>query len=286
MEDIKLNVKKGTYEDMQEHYNEIGDKDFLLVEDKDVPVPETADAGKVISVNSDGEYELTTPTGGGGVPSGGTEGQVISKVDSTDQNVEWKTLTASDIPVDNSQSVQDNLERIDLEVEGLVDDVADLNSGKLNASKNAVANVGGLVTPTAVLSSNELVGIGTNGEQIRVQLGDGLTLEGSTSPYTLKASGGGGGGSITGYSLNITTYGPAGLNMKVLLFDNNVLKVVDVTSATTLANVIGFFNLSAHPDTAISGSQMFNISTGQLQTPTKTTDFYLLIQNSTLSAEN
>lgn len=72
--------------------------------------------------------------------------------------------------------------------------VFDALAGKLNASKQAVATVGGLVTPTAVLSSNELVGIGTNGEQIRVQLGEGLTLEGSTSLYTLKASGGGGGG--------------------------------------------------------------------------------------------
>ena len=64
--------------------------------------------------------------------------------------------------------------------------------GKLNSSKSDVASVGGLVTPTAVLASNELVGVGVNGEQVRIQLGEGLTLEGSTSPYTLKASGGGG----------------------------------------------------------------------------------------------
>ena len=69
--------------------------------------------------------------------------------------------------------------------------VFDALAEKLNATKSAVANVGGLVTPTAVLSSNELVGIGVNGEQVRVQLGEGLTLEGSASPFTLKASGGG-----------------------------------------------------------------------------------------------
>lgn len=71
--------------------------------------------------------------------------------------------------------------------------VFDALAGKLNASKQAVATVGGLVSPTAVLANNELVGVGVNGEQVRVQLGEGLTLEGSTSPYTLKASGGGGG---------------------------------------------------------------------------------------------
>lgn len=64
-------------------------------------------------------------------------------------------------------------------------------SGKLDASKQAVENVGGLVTPTAVLSGNELVGVGVNGEQVRVQLGDGLALSGDASPYTLSASGGG-----------------------------------------------------------------------------------------------
>ena len=63
--------------------------------------------------------------------------------------------------------------------------------GKLNATKSDVAAVGGLVTPTEVLASNELVGVGVNGEQVRVQLGDGLALSGDVSPYTLSASGGG-----------------------------------------------------------------------------------------------
>lgn len=102
-------------------------------------------------------------------------------------------ITANDITANNGQTVQQNLERIDLEVEGAIDDIADLNTGKLSASKSAVASVGGLVTPTSVLVNNELVGVGIEGEQIRVQLGEGLTLEGDTSPYILKANGGGGG---------------------------------------------------------------------------------------------
>ena len=65
IENINLNIKKGTYAEMQEHYTELTAKDFLLVEDKDVPVPTATDSGKVISVNASGEYELTTPTGGG-----------------------------------------------------------------------------------------------------------------------------------------------------------------------------------------------------------------------------
>lgn len=46
-----------------------------------------------------------------------------------------------------------------------------------------------LKKPLQVLENNELVGVGTDGEQISVKLGSGLTLEGSASPYTLKASG-------------------------------------------------------------------------------------------------
>lgn len=73
--------------------------------------------------------------------------------------------------------------------------VSNLNADKLDgqdgsyylpANKQAVSNIGGLVTPDIVLTSNELVGIGTDGEQIRVQLGSGLLIDTSTSPYTIK----------------------------------------------------------------------------------------------------
>lgn len=96
-------------------------------------------------------------------------------------------LTASDIMVTNAQSVQANLERIDLDVGGLIDDVADLGSGKLNASKDAVATVGGLVTPAVAPSVIELVGIDSTGAQVRIQIDtNDFEFDGSTSPYTLK----------------------------------------------------------------------------------------------------
>lgn len=73
--------------------------------------------------------------------------------------------------------------------------VTPVNADNMNKIEDDVANA--LAKPDAVLASNELVGVGTNGEQIRVQLGEGLTLEGTGSPYTLKASGGSGGGGFT-----------------------------------------------------------------------------------------
>lgn len=45
-----------------------------------------------------------------------------------------------------------------------------------------------LLTPVTAPLENELVGLGTGNDQIRITLGDGLELEGTTSPYTLKAA--------------------------------------------------------------------------------------------------
>lgn len=56
-----------------------------------------------------------------------------------------------------------------------------VNSG-IDATK--VAKM--LVAPTT--TNKEIVGVGTNLEQIRVQIGDGLELDGTTSPYTLKST--------------------------------------------------------------------------------------------------
>lgn len=85
-------------------------------------------------------------------------------------------LSASDIEATNAQTVQENLERIDLELEGCIDDIADLNSNKLDATKNAVQTVGGLVIPSTSPVSTELVGVGIDNAQKRITLGAGLTL--------------------------------------------------------------------------------------------------------------
>ena len=117
--------------------------------------------------------------------------------------------------------------------------------GKLNATKSDVAAVGGLVTPTEVLASNELVGVGVNGEQVRVQLGEGLTLEGSESLFTLKASGVSVG---AGYNLTIEDNFASGLEGDIFILGKNPDGVFgwhkqSVFSAhVTYTNVIMFQN--------------------------------------------
>lgn len=138
---------------------------------KEEPAPTT---DKVVGIGSDGKAKLMDASGDAPVESvNGKTGEVV--------------LSADDIQADNAQSIQSNLERIDLEVEGLVDDVADLNAGKLAANKAAVSAVGGLVTPTTTPTATELVGVGADGAQKSIEVGDGLTIDNNV----LSASGGG-----------------------------------------------------------------------------------------------
>lgn len=65
--------------------------------------------------------------------------------------------------------------------------VFDALAGKLDANKNAVAAVGGLVSPSQTPTEIEFVGIDSTGAQVRIQADtNDFEIDGSTSPYTLK----------------------------------------------------------------------------------------------------
>ena len=65
--------------------------------------------------------------------------------------------------------------------------VFDALAGKLDANKNAVATVGGLVSPSQVPNVIEFVGIDSTGAQVRIQADtNDFEIDGTTSPYTLK----------------------------------------------------------------------------------------------------
>lgn len=65
--------------------------------------------------------------------------------------------------------------------------VFDALSGKLDANKNAVATVGGLVTPSQAPTLIEFVGIDSTGVQVRIQVDtNDFEIDSSTIPYTLK----------------------------------------------------------------------------------------------------
>lgn len=67
--------------------------------------------------------------------------------------------------------------------------VFDALSGKLDASKNAVETVGGLVTPMSAPASVSIAAVDTTNAQTMLTIGDGLSVENGV----LKATGGGGG---------------------------------------------------------------------------------------------
>lgn len=65
--------------------------------------------------------------------------------------------------------------------------VFDALAGKLDANKNAIATVGGLVSPSQAPTVIEFVGIDSTGAQVRIQVDtNDFEIDSSTSPYTLK----------------------------------------------------------------------------------------------------
>lgn len=65
-----LKINRGTYANIQANLSSIGENELIITTDKNLPVPSTSDAGKVISVGSNGEYTLQ-PTSPSGVTSVG-----------------------------------------------------------------------------------------------------------------------------------------------------------------------------------------------------------------------
>lgn len=72
-----------------------------------------------------------------------------------------------------------------------VDELGNVKGGGLTPEERAKLEKA-LVTPVTVPTEKELVGVGTANEQIMFKIGDGLSVDGETSPFTLKASGGAG----------------------------------------------------------------------------------------------
>ena len=55
-----LKINRGTYQAIQQNIDSIGENELIITTDKAVPVPSNNDIGKVVSVDSNGEYTLST----------------------------------------------------------------------------------------------------------------------------------------------------------------------------------------------------------------------------------
>lgn len=112
-------------------------------------------------------------------------------------------LKALDIKANNESSIQANLERIDERIDDFVEDniegsatvVVDLNEQGTkyqvrldNDYKNKIDKA--LQIPSSTPTEKRIVAVDTGNQQIQIKLGEGLSLEGSTSPFTLKSQGG------------------------------------------------------------------------------------------------
>lgn len=72
-----------------------GADDFLDL--TDTPSAYTGEGGKIVAVKStaDGLEFVSAPAATNGIPTGGTAGQIIEKVDGTDYNVQWTDAPAA-----------------------------------------------------------------------------------------------------------------------------------------------------------------------------------------------
>jgi len=78
-----LKINRGTYAKIQENISSIGENELIILTDKQVPIPQTTDEGKVIKVNASGDYELGT-AGGGSTPDSDVTVEIESNYSSTD----------------------------------------------------------------------------------------------------------------------------------------------------------------------------------------------------------
>jgi hypothetical protein len=54
-----LKINRGTYANIVTNLASIGENELIITTDKNIPIPAAGDSGKVISVNAQGDYELT-----------------------------------------------------------------------------------------------------------------------------------------------------------------------------------------------------------------------------------
>lgn len=60
-----LKINRGTYAAIQANLSSIGEDELIITTDKTFPVPTSNDSGKVVSVDSSGNFTLTTPQSSG-----------------------------------------------------------------------------------------------------------------------------------------------------------------------------------------------------------------------------
>lgn len=211
-----------------------------------------------LEMGSPGEVLTSTPTGlvwsavvGNGIPSGGTTGQYLEKIDNTSYNVQWSTLTVSKITDLTASAAELNIldgvtgvAAVDInQLTGINSNIQiQLNNRLTNSLQNGkfyvgnVADVATAVTPTGVVTfDNAGVFSITNDSIVDVDINSAAAITRS------KIASGSANRVVINSSLGVMTDAAAITASRVLVSDANGIPVASGVTTTTL----GYLDVSS-----------------------------------------
>lgn len=115
----------------------------------------------------------------------------------TDAALTYETIT-------NVSAIDNRLTTAESDITHLDQDVTALDGNKQDKLTPAqISNINrALVTPVSAPTEKILIGVDTTNAETQYKVGYGLTIEGDTSPYTIKATGGGGTATLIGIDVD------------------------------------------------------------------------------------
>lgn len=217
-----------------------------------------------LEMGAPGEVLTSTPTGlvwssvvGNGIPSGGTTGQYLNKVDNTSYNVQWSTLTVSKITDLAASAAELNIldgvtgvGAVDInQLAGVSSNIQiQLNNRLSNSLQNGrffvgnIADVATAVTPSGVVTfDNAGVFSITNDSIVDADINSAAAITRS------KIASGSANRMVVNSSLGVMTDAAAITASRVLVSDANGIPVASGVTTTTL----GFLDVSSSIQTSL-----------------------------------
>lgn len=178
-----LKINRGTYEAIQANLSSIGENELIITTDKVLPIPTSSDSGKVVGIDSNGEYVLTTSSGGSTYTAGNGI-DIANDIISVDTSVValQSDLPSGDVNINFNDTTTTPTSTVNLEN-------IFVGTTKYNVAVNPMTTAGDIIIGGASGTPTRLAK-GTAGQVLTMN-------SGATAPEWQTPSGGGGSTPIT-----------------------------------------------------------------------------------------